>query len=191
MPMTITSSTTAVAYVLSMCRPSLESTYMCTERVRTESNKPRRPPGPASVPRSPQCTSAPRIHPQRGQWPKSRRTKCPARRSAARCETPCAVCPRQARSALAEGTGTEMSASSVVRMISGRNHDGDRKRTGKQRIAPVQRRHKAQIAEQAVHDGRNARKCFGRDAHELHQACCRALRIPQSRLPRRCQAAVQ
>ena len=40
MPMTITSSTTAVAYVLSMCRPSLESTYMCTERVRTESNRP-------------------------------------------------------------------------------------------------------------------------------------------------------
>ena len=35
MPMTITSSTTAVAYVLSMCRPSLESTYMCTESVRT------------------------------------------------------------------------------------------------------------------------------------------------------------
>ena len=49
------------------------------------------------------------------------------------------------------------------------NHDGDRKRTGEQRIAPVQRRHKAQIAEQAVHDGRNARKCFGRDAHELHK----------------------
>ena len=49
------------------------------------------------------------------------------------------------------------------------DHDGQRHRTGQQRVSPVQFGDEEQHAEQAVYDGRNAGKRLGRDADDVYQ----------------------